>query len=184
MLNIIYEFSLIIIFFVAFKFYDIYIATITIMVGAALQLVGTRLYRGRFDKKQLIVMAILFVFGGMTLYFHNPIFIKWKPTVVFWILGTVFLVSQFVGTKTLTQRMLAHALEGKSMVPDFVWKRLNLAWALFFLLLGTVNVFVAYYLSTDSWVNFKLYGVLSALLLFGLAQSLFLTRYISSEKQQ
>lgn len=182
MLNIIYEFLLVIIFFVTFKFYDIYAATITIMVGAALQLLVTRFYKGKYDKKQVIILVILFLFGGMTLYFHNPIFIKWKPTVVFWMLGAVFLVSQFMGKKTLTQRMLAHALEGKSMVPDVVWKRLNLAWAIFFLLLGLVNVFVAYYFSTDSWVNFKLYGVLSALLLFGFLQSLFLTRYMSTGK--
>ncbi len=182
MLNIIYEFSLVIIFFLAFKFYDIYVATATIMVGAVLQLLATRFYKGYFEKKQVIVLVVLFVFGGMTLYFHDPIFIKWKPTVIFWIIGTVFLLSQFVGAKTLTQRMLAHVLEGKSAVPDYVWKRLNVAWAFFFLLLGAMNVFVAYYFSTDTWVNFKLYGIFSALILFGVAQSIFLTRYISTEK--
>lgn len=184
MLTIGYELLLVIAFFVAFKFYDIYIATITIMVGAAIQVMLTRFSKGRFDKKQLIVMAILFVFGGMTLYFHDPIFIKWKPTVVFWILGMVFLISQFVGKIPLAQRMLSHALQGGAAVPAVVWKRLNLAWAIFFLLLGTANVFVAYYLSTDSWVNFKVYGVLGSLLLFGIGQSFLLTRYIAAEKQR
>lgn len=181
MLNIIYEFSLIIVFFLAFKFYDIYVATATIMVGAVLQLFATRFYKGHFEKKQVIVLAVLFLFGGMTLYFHDPIFIKWKPTIIFWILGMVFLGSQFMGAKTLTQRMLAHAFEEKSIVPQAIWKRLNLAWAVFFLLLGTANVFVAYYFSTNAWVNFKLYGIFSALFLFGLAQSIFLTRYLSTE---
>ncbi len=184
MLNIIYEFSLIIIFFIAFKFYDIYVATATIMVGALLQLLATRFYKGHFEKKQVIVLAILLVFGGMTLYFHDPIFIKWKPTIVFWILGMVFLASQFMGTKTLIQRMLSQAFEGKAMVPEHIWKGLNLAWAMFFLLLGAVNVFIAYYFSTDTWVNFKLYGILSALLLFGFVQSLFLTRYMSSSTEK
>lgn len=183
MLNVIYEILLIIVFFVVFKFYDIYVATIAIMVGAVLQLVVTRVYKRKFDKKQLIVLAVLAVFGGMTLYFHDPIFIKWKPTIIFWIAGSVFLLSQFIGVKTLTQRMLTPALENKSVIPDVVWKRLNLAWVIFFLSLGAVNLFVAYFFSTDSWVNFKLYGVLSALLLFGLAQSFFLTKYISPEKE-
>lgn len=183
MLNMIYEISLIVIFFITFKCYDIYVATATIMVGALLQLLATRFYKGHFEKKQVVVLVILFVFGGMTLYFHDPIFIKWKPTIVFWILGTVFLATQFMGEKTLTQRMLANALSDKSMIPDYVWRRLNVAWAVFFLLLGAINVFVAYYFSTDTWVNFKLYGILSALFLFGLAQSVFLTRYMSTENQ-
>ncbi len=183
MLNVIYELSLIIVFFVTFKFYDIYVATVTIMIGALLQLLATRFYKGYFEKKQVIVLAILFIFGGMTLYFHDPIFIKWKPTVVFWMVGAVFLVSQFIGEKTLMQRMLSSVLENnKSNVPDHIWKRLNFAWAVFFLLLGALNVFVAYFFSTDTWVNFKLYGILSALILFGFLQSIFLTRYISTEK--
>jgi len=183
MLNVIYELSLIVIFFLTFKFYDIYVATMTIMVGALLQLLATRFYKGHFEKKQVIVLAILFVFGGMTLYFHDPIFIKWKPTVIFWLIGIVFFASQFLGAKTLTERMLSAALEGKSVVPDYVWKRLNFAWAVFFILLGTVNVFVAYCFSTDTWVNFKLYGILSALIVFGFVQSFCLTRYLSNEKQ-
>lgn len=182
MLTVLFDFILVLIFFITFKLYDIYVATEVIIIGALLQVILTRLLRGHFDKKQLIVLAILVFFGGMTLYFHNPIFIKWKPTVVFWLLGTAFLASQFIGEKPLTQRIMGHALEGKSIVPSIVWKRLNFAWTVFFILLGGVNVFIAYYLSTDAWVNFKLYGVLTALFLFGLIQSICLARYISAEK--
>jgi intracellular septation protein len=99
------------------------------------------------------------------------------------VLGIVFLVSQFVGTKTLTERMLANALEGKSVAPHSIWKRLNLAWRMLFLLLHMTNLFVAYNFSTNTWVNFKLYGVLSSLFVFGLAQSFYLTKYMLPEKQ-
>ena len=178
----VFDFLLIILFFVTFKLYDIYVATAVIIVGALVQVILTRFIRGKFDKKQLIILAILVVFGGMTLYFHNPIFIKWKPTVVFWMLGIVFFISHFFGKEPLTQRIMKHSLEGKASIPQTVWKRLNVAWTVFFMLLGLVNVFVAYYLSTDAWVNFKLYGVLSALIVFGVVQSVCLARYITVEK--
>jgi intracellular septation protein len=118
----------------------------------------------------------------MTLYFHNPIFVKWKPTVIYWIFGLVFLGSHFIGNKTLIQRLFATALEknpAAHKVPVAVWKRLNVAWALFFTLLGLVNLWVAYHFSTDAWVNFKLYGVMGALLLFSVIQAFYLARFIT-----
>jgi len=180
------EFLLLVIFFVAFKMYDIYIATITIMVGATLQVIFTRIFSGKYEKKQLIILAMLYVFGGMTVYFHDPIFIKWKPTFVFGILGLVVFFSNFIGKKPMMQRVIEHAFADNknAEVPLNVWKKLNMAWAIFFIVLGTSNVFVAYYFSTNTWVHFKLYGVLSALIIFSLAQSIFLSKYLSLEGGQ
>lgn len=182
MTGMVFDFLLVVIFFVAFKMYDIYVATSVIIVGALFQVIITRLVHGKFDRKQLIILSLLLVFGGMTLYFHDPIFIKWKPTVVFWMLGIVFLLSHFFGKEPLTQRIMKHTVEGKAVIPRHIWKKLNLAWSIFFLLLGSVNVFFAYYFSTDAWVNFKLYGVLGAFILFGVAQSVLLARYMTVEK--
>lgn len=179
-----YDFVLVLLFFIAFKFYDIYVATIVAIVGALFQVVLTRMLHKRFDKKQLIVLFILTVFGGMTLYFHNPIFIKWKPTIVFWMFGVVFMLSQYIGKQTLIQRIMGHAFEGKHTVPVHVWKRLNLSWSFFFIILGTVNTFVAYNYSTNAWVNFKLYGVLSALVGFGFLQAIYLARYLVDEQKK
>lgn len=175
----IFDFLLVLIFFVTFKLYDIYAATIAIIIGAMIQVIYTRSRHKKYDKKQLMILAVIVVFGGMTLYFHNPIFIKWKPTVVFWIMGLALLISQFIGTKPLIQRLMSHAFEGKDPIPTKVWKNLNIAWTIFFISLGILNVFVAYYLSTDAWVNFKLYGVLSALIVFAVAQSLYLAKYLN-----
>lgn len=182
MLNVIFDFLLVIAFFITFKMYDIYVATVVIILGAVLQVVFTRLIKGAYDKKQLIVLAILACFGGMTLYFHDPIFIKWKPTIVFWLLGSVFLLSQFLGSKPLLQRIMSKALEEKSIIPVAIWKRLNLAWAAFFILLGTVNLYIAYSFSTEIWVNFKLYGVFGALLVFGFIQAICLSKYAIADK--
>jgi len=179
MFNLFYEIFLVIVFFAVFKLYDIYIATMVAIAGSTVQVIGTRLWLKRFDKKQLIVLSILIIFGGMTLYFHNPIFIKWKPTVLFWLMGCVFLFSPFFTSQPLTKSLMGHALEDKHTILPIVWKRLNVAWALFFILLGSVNVFVAYYCSTNTWVNFKVYGILGALFIFTFAQSFYLAKHIA-----
>jgi len=108
--------------------------------------------------------------------------VQWKPSIVFWIFGIVLLASHFVGKKPLMQRMLEPALEGKAMMQDSVWKKLNSAWAVFFLLLGTINIYVAYNYSTETWVNFKLYGILGLLLGFSVLQALCLSRYMADAK--
>lgn len=178
MLNLFYDFFVVVLFFISFKLYGIYVATAVGIIGSVAQVIITRLLHKKYDKKQLLVMLIFLVFGGMTLYFHNPIFVKWKPTILFWIFSLAFFISQFVGKESLIQRIMGHALEGKSAVTKKVWHRLNLAWCLFFLILGAINIFVAYHFTTDVWVNFKLYGIFSAMLLFGFAQAFFLAKYI------
>lgn len=183
MQTLLLDFVPVVLFFVAFKFYGIYVATTVGIVLTALQVVLTRWLRKRFDKQQLITLAVFVVFGGMTLYFHNPIFVKWKPTIVFWIFSLVLLGTQFIGKKPLVQRMLEPMLESQQgNVPNTVWKKLNAAWGLFFATLGGVNLYVAYNFSTDAWVNFKLYGVMSFLILFSVGQTLFLSRYLTVRK--
>jgi intracellular septation protein len=117
------------------------------------------------------------------LYFHNPIFIKWKPTIVFWIFGLAFILSQFIGKKPLVQRMLEKVLEGNANLPPKIWSRLNVAWATFFIILGSVNLFVAYNFTTDVWVNFKVYGIMGILLIFSFIQAVCLSRFLAEGKQ-
>ncbi|MCD6038822.1 MAG: yciB [Gammaproteobacteria bacterium] len=179
MLNLLYDFFVVLVFFVTFKFYGIYAATAAGIGSSVLQVAVTRVFRKKYDKKQLMVTAIFLVFGGMTLYFHDPIFVKWKPTILFWIFGFAFIISQFIGKQSLTQRMMGHIVEEKKSVPNIVWRRLNLAWSLFFFSLGAINIFVVYHFTTEVWVNFKLYGIFTAMLLFGLVQAFFLTRYLT-----
>jgi intracellular septation protein len=186
MLNMLIDFIPVLLFFAAFKLYGIYVATTVGIVATALQVIITRLVRKRFDNQQLVTLVVFVLFGGMTLYFHNAIFVKWKPTVVFWIFGIVFFLSQFIGEKPFAQRMLAGLIENESngakTVPAWVWKRLNYAWSIFFLALGSVNLYIAYYFDTDVWVNFKVYGILGLLLVFSFVQALCLTRYLSDVK--
>ena len=110
------------------------------------------------------------VLGTATLTLHNPLFIKWKPSVVYWIFSIALLVSHFFGEKPLMARFLDKQIE----LPKNLWVHINVAWAIFFLLLGFVNLYVAYYYDTATWVNFKLFGTLGAILLFGLLQGFYI----------
>src|SRR5579871_4180643 len=126
----------VLLFFIVFKYQGIYAATWVGIIATFVQVCIYRLTTKRWDKMQLVTLAIFLTFGGMTLYFHDPIFVKWKPTIIFWIFGLAFYISQFVGKESLVQRMMSHAFEGKATVSKKTWHRLNLAWSLFFFVLG------------------------------------------------
>ncbi len=177
-----YDFLPVVFFFIAFKIYGIYVATVVGIVATALQVLISLVWKKKLDKQQLVTLIVFVIFGSMTLYFHNPIFVKWKPTIIFWVFAVSFLMSQLFMKKTLIQRMLEHLLDGQSdPIPRYVWARLNLAWTGFFFFLGSINLYVAYSYSTEAWVNFKLFGVLGMLILFSFFQAACLARYMSSD---
>lgn len=173
-----YEFFPILLFFVTFKYQDIYLATLVGIISTFVLSVLYRAIHKSWDKKQVFTLAVFLIFGGMTLYFHDPIFIKWKPTIIFWIFSLAILLSQFFTTKPIIQRLMENMLAEKAIVPASVWKRLNLVWSLFFLCLGAVNLFVAYQYTNDTWVNFKFYGITSALFMLSILQALYLAKFM------
>lgn len=177
-----YEIFPVFLFFMAFKFYGMYIATIVGIIATFIQALVSRVGQGKWDKKQLITLGVFLFFGGLTLYFHDPIFVKWKPTVIFWIFSAIILISHWFTQKPLIQRLMEGVVQGKGEVPLNVWKKLNIVWAVFFLVLGTVNLYVAYHFSSETWVNFKFYGVTSALLLLTVFQAFCLMRYLTEDK--
>ena len=183
MQNFLIDFIPVLAFLAAFKLYGIYVATTVGIVMTGLQVILTRWLRKAYDKQQLITLAVFVVFGGMTLYFHNPIFIKWKPTIIFWVFALVFLGSHFIGKKPIAQKLLEHMVsEPTHPVPSIVWKKLNVLWMVFFTGLGALNIYIAYHFSTDTWVNFKVYGIMGLLIVFSLFQAVFLSRYITDSK--
>ena len=181
-MHLFYEIFPVFLFFIAFKIYGIYVATTVGIVTTFLQVVLTRLWTHKWDRKQLVTLAVFVIFGGMTLYFHNPIFVKWKPTIVFWIFALAIVGSHLFTRKPLIQRLMENMLQDKGSVPILVWKKLNALWAGFFLLLGGINLYVAYHLSNDAWVNFKFYGITAALFVFSIVQAVYLMRYLSEQK--
>ena len=139
-MKLLFDFFPVILFFVAYKLYGIYAATLVAIVAAALQVAWVRIRHGRTEHMHLVTLGLLVVFGGMTLALHDPTFVMWKPTIVNWLFAVVFLGTQFIGEKPLVKRMMGHAVD----VPDPIWGRLNLSWAAFFFFSGLVNLYVVY----------------------------------------
>jgi intracellular septation protein len=174
-MKLLFDFFPILLFFIAYKFADIYVAT-AVAIAASVVQVGISWFRAhKVEPMHLVTLAIIVVFGGLTLYLQNELFIKWKPTVINWLFGLVFLSSQVFGEKTMIERMLGANMS----LPDMVWRRLNLSWSTFFIVLGGVNVFVLYSFDTNTWVNFKLFGMLGLTFVFVLLQSFYLSRHIT-----
>ncbi|MCL4315691.1 MAG: septation protein A [Gammaproteobacteria bacterium] len=172
-MKFLFDFFPIILFFAAYKAYGIYIAT-GVAIAASFIQVGLFWHKHRrFENMQLISLGLIAVFGGVTLLLHDEIFIKWKPTVLNWLLAAAFLGSQFIGGKNFVQRMMGAAI----VLPVVIWRRLNLAWVIFFAMLGAANLYVVYHFDTDTWVDFKLFGMLGLTFAFVIAQSLYIARY-------
>ena len=176
-MKLLFDFFPILLFFVAFKFFGIYIATAVMMAASLLQVSLYWLKHRRFEKMHLITLAVVLIFGGSTLIFHNDLFIKWKPTVIYWIFAISFIISQYVGKQNLTQRMLG----GQITLPPPIWRRLNHSWIIFFSLMGIINVYVLYNFSTNAWVNFKLFGALGMMVAFLIVQMIYISRYLEAK---
>jgi intracellular septation protein len=167
----------IILFFAAYKLYDFYVATVVIIIATIAQVAITWFRHHKVERMHLITLVLVLFFGGLTLYLKDPIFVQWKPTVVNWLFAIVFVGSQFIGDKTLIERMM-----GKNMsLPAAIWQRLNLAWVLFFILMGVVNLYVAFNYSENTWVNFKLFGMMGLTIIFIILQALYMARFITEE---
>jgi intracellular septation protein len=168
------DFFPILLFFLAYQAWDIYVAT-AVAIGASGAQVGWQWLRHRkVDRMQWITLALLVVFGGLTLLLRDPLFIKWKPTVVNWLFALAFLVSSYVGEKSLIERMMGSAV----VMPAAAWRRLNWAWIGFFVVLGALNLYVAFAFAEDIWVKFKLFGMVGLTLLFVFAQAPFLAKHM------
>ncbi len=166
----------VIVFFVAFKIYGIYVAT-AVAIGATFAQIGWVLARGRkVDNMLWVSLAVIVVFGGATLLLEDPTFIKWKPTVLYWLFGAVLLISDLGFRKNLIKSMM-----GKQMtLPESVWRGLSLSWVGFFAIMGVLNLYVAFNFSENDWVNFKLFGGMGLMFGFIILQALVLAKYVDS----
>jgi intracellular septation protein len=160
----------------------IYLATLAAILVTLVQVVAAAVIVKKVEKMPLITLALLIVFGGATLALKDPVFIQWKPTAINWLFALVFLGSQLVGEKPLIQRMMGHAI---AIQEARVWTQLNLAWVGFFVVAGLANIVVApeidpfgLQFSEDTWVDFKLFGLMGMTIAFVIAQAFFLAKYM------
>ena len=156
----------------------ILLATIVVIVATMAQIAWVHFRHGKVDKMLWVSLALVTVFGGMTLIFQDETFIKWKPTILYWVFAGSMGFAALVLKKNPIKAMLGEQLT----LPEPVWGRVNLSWIAFFLFMGALNLIVAFNFPTDTWVNFKLFGGMGMLLLFVLGQGLLLSKYVE-EKQ-
>jgi len=177
-MQLLFDFFPLLAFFIAYKFGGIYVATGVIIVAVVIQTIAQWLMHRKVSQMALISAALVLVFGGLTLWIHDEAFIKWKVTVVYWLFGAGFLISQFVGERPMIQRMLdaSITLERPS------WLRLNLIWALFFLGLGALNIYIVRTFSTDVWVKFKVFGTMALMVVFIALQFVWLASKMPREE--
>ncbi len=177
-MKLLFDFFPIILFFIVFKIGGIYAAT-AVAIAATFAQIGWVWFRHRKVEPMLwLSLAVVVVFGGATLLFHNDTFIKWKPTVLYWLFAAIL-----AGAQVLQGKNLMRSLMGKQMqLPDPIWTKVNWSWVAFFAFMGVLNIAVAYNFSTDLWVDFKLFGSLILTLVFVVGQSLLLSRHMKLDE--
>jgi len=174
-----FEFFPILLFFIAFKLYDIYVATAVVIVATIIQVAYAWFKHRKVETMQWITLALILVMGGATLYLKDEQFIKWKLSIIEWLFGVAFLGSQFIGKKPFIEKMLS----GSLTLPALVWRRLNTLWGCFFISVGFINIYVMYNYNTEDWVTFKTFGVPALMVVFILLQMVFLYKYIPDTEE-
>ncbi|NKC14933.1 MAG: septation protein A [Gammaproteobacteria bacterium] len=174
-----FDFFPVILFFAVYKLHEdqtqgIITATAVAIAGSIAQVLYGHIKHGKVETMHWVLMAMVIVLGGLTIIFRDETFIKWKPSVVNWLFAAVFLGSQFFGNKNLSRRMLEKAIP----VADAVWLWVNWSWIIFFIAIGALNLYVAYSYDLDTWVNFKLFGMLGLTFVFVIGQTLVLMRFM------
>jgi intracellular septation protein len=167
----------VILFFAAFKLYGIYIATTVAIVATVLQIAWSWFKHRKVENMQWISLVLIVVFGGATLLLKDETFIKWKPTVLYWLFASVLIVSHLFFNKNFIRSMM----EQQVSAPDPVWTKLLFGWVGFFIVMGVLNLYVAFNYSTDTWVSFKLFGGIGLMLLFVLGQAFVLAPHMKEK---
>lgn len=178
-MKVLFDLFPVILFFIAYKMYDIYVAT-GVAIVATFALVGYMYFRHkRVEKMHLITLGLIVVLGGATLILQDERFIAWKPTLVNWGFALVFLGSHYVMGKTpIVQRMMGEVIQ----LPAQIWTRLSYLWIGFFIFSGLINLWVYYNFSLDTWVNFKLFGLMGLTFAFIILQGIYISRYTQEPK--
>lgn len=168
------DFLPLVVFFAFYKMYDIFVASGALIVATGLALLYSWYKYRKVEKMMLITFILVAVFGSLTIFFHNDEFIKWKVTVIYGLFAGALLISQIFMKKNLIQTML----DKEIVLPPTAWGRLNLAWALFFMACGLANIYIAFWLPQNIWVNFKVFGLTGLTLLFTLLSGIYIYRHM------
>ena len=156
------------------------LATVVVIVATMAQILWLKIAGKKIDTMLWVSLGLVTLLGGATIYFHSENFIKWKPTVLYWVMGGALLIGQLVFKKNGIKTLMGAQMS----LPDVIWQRVNLSWVGFFVVMGVVNLWVAFNFSTSAWVNFKLFGGIGLMFAFVAVQALYLNKYIKPDSAQ
>ncbi len=179
-MHAILEYIPLVIFFVFYKFADIYWATGSLIVASAIQIAYFLITKKPVPKRNLIFFGLIAVFGGLTIYMHDDTFLKWKVTIIQSIFAIALIVSQKVFNKNIIKEFLGEAL----VLPEEIWNKLNLSWAIFFAICGVLNWYIAFNFSLETWVNFKVFGLTVLTFIFAIGSIVSLHKYMPEDPQE
>ncbi len=174
------EYIPLVIFFIFYKFADIYWATASLILASAIQITYFIIKKQPIPKRNLIFFGLIAIFGGLTIYMHDDTFLKWKVTIIQGFFAIALIISQKVFNKNIIKEFLGEALT----LPEYIWGKLNLAWAIFFAVCGLLNWYIAFNFSLETWVNFKVFGLTALTFIFAIGSVLSLYKYMPDEHAQ
>jgi intracellular septation protein len=174
------EYIPLVIFFVFYKFADIYWATGSLIVASAIQITYFLIKKQPIPKRNLVFFGLIAIFGGLTIYMRDDTFLKWKVTIIQGIFAVALIVSQTVFKKNIIKEFLSEALT----LPEDIWNKLNFAWAMFFALCGILNWYIAFNFSLETWVNFKVFGLTGLTLVFAVGSVMSLYKYMPDDQEE
>lgn len=166
----------VILFFAAFKFFGIYVATAVAMAATFLQIGWVWFRHRKVDTMLWVSLGVITIFGSATLLLQDETFIKWKPTVLYWLFSLTLLIAEIAFHKNLIKAMM----DKQMTLPAPIWRKLLLSWAGFFAIMGIINLYVAFNYSTDTWVSFKLFGGTGLMVVFIVLQALLLAKHMDA----
>lgn len=187
-MKLVFDLFPLILFFIAYRVAGIFAATGVAMAAVVVQVVWLRVRNHKIEPMHIINLVVILVFGGATIYTANDVFIRWKPTILYWTFSIILFVSQFVSAKPAIQHVLGSQLE----LPEHVWKKINLSFAIFTLIMGLLNLYVAFFygadldpqVQRDRWVDFKVFGTMILTFLFVVGLMLALSKYMNVDEDE
>ena len=180
-MKLLIDFLPVVIFFAVYKYTgDIIVATAVLIPATILQIFYTWVKTKKIEKMHLVTLVLVVSLGGATIIFNDKTFIQWKPTIVNWLFAIAFLGSQFIGKRTIIEMMMSANID----LPKKVWSTLNISWVLFFIFSGAANLYVAYEYDEETWVNFKLFGLLGMTFIFIILQGIYMSRHIKEPLEE
>jgi len=177
-MHAIFEYFPLIIFLITYKLADVYWATASLIATTAIQLLYFLYKKQPIPKMNLIIFIMVVFFGGLTIYFQDDAFIKWKVTIINGLFAIALLLSRYLFKKNLIKKMLSEGLT----LPETIWDKLNLAWVGFFTFCATLNIYIAYNYSLETWVNFKVFGLMALTFIFAISSIALLYKYLPQDE--